>query len=259
MIRFFRKLRQKLLAEGKLGQYLTYAVGEILLVVIGILIALALNNWNSDRKERDLEIKLLEEIHEDLRASLYDLESGLEVIRESQDMTRALRDHIMNRESENELTTKYMLRLGADDQYFPRVSGYTALQSAGFQVLSNDSLRQDITFVYELINPRIVGLGREHRSVRFLEMAKPYQDKYLILSDSVYYRVHRDRQDSTRMHYHQIVHYDELLDDEQFKKELQYIIGSRGHKVFNYLWAIDDTKELMAAIENEIERLKAKR
>jgi hypothetical protein len=50
MIKIFRKIRQKLLSENKFGKYLIYAVGEIILVVIGILIALQVNNWNEERK-----------------------------------------------------------------------------------------------------------------------------------------------------------------------------------------------------------------
>ncbi len=52
MIKFFRKIRQNLLMENKTGQYLKYALGEIILVVIGILIALSINNWNEHRKEK---------------------------------------------------------------------------------------------------------------------------------------------------------------------------------------------------------------
>jgi len=54
MIKFFRKIRQNLLMENKTGKYLKYAIGEIILVVIGILIALSINNWNEDRKNRKL-------------------------------------------------------------------------------------------------------------------------------------------------------------------------------------------------------------
>jgi hypothetical protein len=50
MIKFFRKIRQNLLSEGKTGKYYKYAIGEIFLVVIGILIALQINNWNEKRK-----------------------------------------------------------------------------------------------------------------------------------------------------------------------------------------------------------------
>lgn len=71
MIKFFRKIRQNLLSEGKTGKYLKYAIGEILLVIIGILIALQINNWNDIRIERkELNIALhamIEELNENLQ------------------------------------------------------------------------------------------------------------------------------------------------------------------------------------------------
>ncbi len=51
MIKFFRKIRQRLLTENKFSKYLIYAIGEIILVVIGILIAVQINNWNTNRNE----------------------------------------------------------------------------------------------------------------------------------------------------------------------------------------------------------------
>ena len=56
MIKFFRKIRQNLLNQGKTSKYFKYAIGEIVLVVIGILIALQINNWNEERKD-NVEIK----------------------------------------------------------------------------------------------------------------------------------------------------------------------------------------------------------
>ncbi len=55
MIKFFRNIRQKSINENKTIKYLKYAIGEIILVVIGILIALQVNNWNEQRKENNLE------------------------------------------------------------------------------------------------------------------------------------------------------------------------------------------------------------
>jgi len=52
MIKFFRKIRYNLMSENKTGKYLKYAIGEIVLVVIGILIALSINNWNEERKTK---------------------------------------------------------------------------------------------------------------------------------------------------------------------------------------------------------------
>ena len=55
MIKFFRKIRQNLLSEGKTGKYVKYAIGEIFLVMIGILLALQVNNWNDNRKKNRAE------------------------------------------------------------------------------------------------------------------------------------------------------------------------------------------------------------
>lgn len=66
MIIFFRKIRQNLLSEGKLGKYIKYAIGEIILVVIGILIALQINNWNENRKQQSEIIDIYNQIALDL-------------------------------------------------------------------------------------------------------------------------------------------------------------------------------------------------
>jgi len=66
MIKFFRKIRQKLLTENKFSKYLLYAIGEILLVVIGILIALSINNWNESRKKENLKQRLYVELRESI-------------------------------------------------------------------------------------------------------------------------------------------------------------------------------------------------
>ncbi len=63
MIKFFRKIRQNLLSEGKTEKYLKYAIGEIVLVVFGILIALSINNWNENKKERKEEYQALKSLH----------------------------------------------------------------------------------------------------------------------------------------------------------------------------------------------------
>ena len=66
MIKFFRNIRQNLLNEGKITKYLKYAIGEIVLVVIGILIALQINNWNEGRKEKLLENNLKKNLYNEL-------------------------------------------------------------------------------------------------------------------------------------------------------------------------------------------------
>ena len=66
MIKFFRKIRQNLLMENKTSKYFKYAIGEIVLVVIGILIALQINIWNQEKNNEQKVIKTLQQVQKDL-------------------------------------------------------------------------------------------------------------------------------------------------------------------------------------------------
>ena len=67
MIKFFRKIRQNLLSKNKFTKYLIYAIGEIILVVIGILIALSINSWNQGRIDKKSESKYLKDIKKEIQ------------------------------------------------------------------------------------------------------------------------------------------------------------------------------------------------
>ena len=77
MITFLRGIRRRMLAEGRLSRYLVYALGEIVLVVVGILIALQINNWNDARKDRVRELSYLQNIREDVGANIKEMDAYL--------------------------------------------------------------------------------------------------------------------------------------------------------------------------------------
>ena len=79
MIKFFRKIRQNLLTENKFSKYMLYAIGEIILVVIGILIALQINNFNEQRKDREKEQVVLKQLKEDYETDLNQLKQKMEM------------------------------------------------------------------------------------------------------------------------------------------------------------------------------------
>ena len=79
MIKFFRKVRQKLLSENKFSKYLLYAIGEIILVVIGILIALQINIWNEQRKDRIEEANILRDIKGSISTDIQQLKLRIEL------------------------------------------------------------------------------------------------------------------------------------------------------------------------------------
>ena len=80
MIKFFRKIRYNLMSENKTGKYLKYAIGEIILVVIGILIALQINNWNEKRKLQIVQNTLLINFYENLAADSIILQNNKQIL-----------------------------------------------------------------------------------------------------------------------------------------------------------------------------------
>ena len=76
MIKFFRHIRKRLLTENKFSKYLLYAIGEIVLVVIGILIALSINNWNENQKKTLLENQYLIRLKEEAKWNIQQIEEN---------------------------------------------------------------------------------------------------------------------------------------------------------------------------------------
>lgn len=89
MLKFFRKIRQQLIGEGQVKKYLFYAIGEILLVVLGILIALQINNWNEQNKNRQAENKALTDLY-------YEFEKSFERFQDMDNRISDLRGNMVN-------------------------------------------------------------------------------------------------------------------------------------------------------------------
>jgi len=154
VIKFFRKIRQRLLSENKMSKYLIYALGEIILVVIGILIALSINNWNERNKRRSQEIQLLSlmktELEQNLktvdRANMYNLK-----IRESIEI---LLDHIEgNKPYHDSLNFHFALMTISFNDEIPSTS-FETLKAKGIDLISNEELRQNIVNYHHWNNKR---------------------------------------------------------------------------------------------------------
>ena len=148
MIKFFRHIRQHMLAQNKFSKYLLYAIGEILLVVIGILLALQINNWNEDQILQTDIHKSLAQILSDLQQDQIELEyfngveakhvSFLERIADSQGPVAGLErlleslDHYMDFSKNN--------------------NGYSGLKNSGkISYMDNAELKLSLTHYYEKI------------------------------------------------------------------------------------------------------------
>jgi hypothetical protein len=94
MISLFRKIRQKLLSQNRFTRYLAYAIGEIFLVVIGILIALQINTWNENRKYRNQEADFYSDVLSDLDKDLEKLDFLTEFHRNRIEILSTLLTHL---------------------------------------------------------------------------------------------------------------------------------------------------------------------
>lgn len=150
MINFFRKIRQRLLADNRLGKYALYAIGEILLVVIGILIALQINNWNEGRQSAKFERQLLVSFNNGLSEDLADIEGNIRI---HQRAITAIDSILYALESETPVAVDTLAGLFADlmtPTYFQHsTSAFETLKSKGITTITNEALRDQIIGVYD--------------------------------------------------------------------------------------------------------------
>jgi hypothetical protein len=148
MIKFFRNIRKKLLAEGNTSKYLKYAIGEIILVVIGILIALQINNWNEGRKLLDKRDNLISSLIEDFEYNTKENKNIL-LLYEKQLNTMDNYFHLISKT--NQTVSVDSLRNMARsfftfDTFFPNMTAYNEAESSGnLSLLDNKLLLQEFT------------------------------------------------------------------------------------------------------------------
>ena len=157
MLSLFRKVRNSLVSSNSFGKYLAYAVGETILVVIGILIALSINNWNENRKDRIQEGKVLLEILTTLQKNNGVVNERLYYIDKYQQSSDIIIDFIHDEISYSDTLNDHFLNarfsgIGNLSALFSQ-AGYTALKSSGFDIIRSDSLKSGIIEMFESTIP----------------------------------------------------------------------------------------------------------
>lgn len=155
MIRFFRQLRQRLLSENHLVRYLLYASGEIFLVVIGILLALQINNWNEWRKDREREQKILKSLEENLQRNIIILSDGIKVVRDLNNSSKIVFDFFDEKiVYQDSLYTHFRLgRRNGVMQGLLSSEGYENYKNAGFDIILSDTIKSSVLYLFEVEYP----------------------------------------------------------------------------------------------------------
>ena len=173
MIRFFRKIRQDLLTNNKFSKYLLYAVGEILLVVIGILIALQIDNLNEYRKDREEERELLLQLRSEYQSNLEQLNQKIGLREKMITATKKLLDYVDHPEKRNTDSTLFYLGYTILTPTFDPIVN-DIISSGRIQLLQNPKLKEDLSRwtsdVVQVTEEEIVWLNYRSNSYRpFLE------------------------------------------------------------------------------------------
>ena len=149
MLRLFRTIRKSLTGSGSARRYMLYAIGEIFLVVFGILIALQINNWNESRKNRNTEIKTLLEIKEDVLATLSDIELDSALHKISLDASREIMEFVSSDQEWHDSLAMLFELAYYDFRISSIETSYRSLEAKGVDLISNPELRNMISLFYD--------------------------------------------------------------------------------------------------------------
>jgi len=185
MIKFFRNIRKNLLNEGKTSKYFKYAIGEIVLVVIGILIALQINNWNEQRKKAQVEIYTLVDVKSDIQENVKNLEVGIVILKEVYNKNLKIIDYYQQKipynESMDTLFNNFYTNWDPDFTY----AAFENLKNQGVSLISNEMLRKSLITLHE-VEMNILDVSELNRQDMIYEnMILPIQKKYFYRSISV--------------------------------------------------------------------------
>ncbi|PKA81977.1 hypothetical protein ATE92_0100 [Ulvibacter sp. MAR_2010_11] len=168
MIKFFRKIRQNLLTENKFSKYLLYAIGEIILVVIGILIALAINDWNNEKRIQSEETATLQKLIQDLKSDNKRYLENIEIYKKQDVYLTNAKIIIFKKSlSDNEIK-EVMNYYGAYIRDInPRKTTYEEMLNSGrIYALSNEKLVDDIIEYYQFLDKSIYQNQESRREFR---------------------------------------------------------------------------------------------
>lgn len=147
MIRFFRRIRKNLLEENRLRKYIVYAIGEIILVMIGILLALQVNNWNEEKKGKAELNQYLGSLKENIQQDIKTLDSLTERREVALAACKKERLNFLNK-TYSFSDTRQALKAYLDFYFVPNTSAYDALKNSSYLGKINGTDLNDLTTDY---------------------------------------------------------------------------------------------------------------
>ena len=238
MLRLFRKFRIALFSPTRSYKYALYAIGEIALVVIGILIALQINNWNEWRKDRQKELVVLNDLKKNIERNCELFEEGIdriEILNASSELILQLFTEEMP--YHDSLSTHFFLGLLRGQMYgLASYDGYESLKNAGFDILESDDLKDHVLYLFEVVYRRT-------------DAWRAYANDYISSDNSVWNK-------------HFIHHGDKLepIDHKAFIKSTEIYSLAQNVKVIRLAYgrwleeSLTESKKVLRLIDEAIDR-----
>jgi hypothetical protein len=245
MIKFFRKIRQRMIKENRVSQYLLYAIGETVLVVIGILIALQINNWNSDRIDTNKMRLVLQSIRADIQKDTTNIERGYFHARPENALINKIKDKVA-REGTNLDTLIHIAKHEFSYYWVGHLKytddSYESIKSSGIIEKLPDELKSKLIDYYtdQLYWESIVNQTNEQYRTRFDEFTLSYSP------------VIGGRDEHREYHYLEDVSWQDV-DPKHFNPRFKTLIDSKDIVWAWYLRELDDMKERSIDLLKDIE------
>jgi Family of unknown function (DUF6090) len=213
MIKFFRKIRKNMIKENRVSKYLLYAIGEIVLVVIGILIALQINTWNQHRQLKIEETKILKSLFAEFTENLqkFNVNYKAQLTRDS--ITKRLLDPNITGEPFETLDS-IIYKVGWNYKFNPSTGIYTSIINSGkIEIISNDSLKNKLSnFNNFLIDYEAEEIGANYYGTNFLT---PYTRTQL------FYRF-PFKSRTKEQYIHDSLEYPKVIKSDRYRNELLF-------------------------------------
>ncbi len=242
MIRFLIKIRQKLLTENKLSKYLIYAIGEIVLIVIGIMIALSINNANDVKNQRRKEHALLNEMHQNLKIDLKDLNYNIKESVKRIQANEIILKELQERMPMHDSLKPYYANIIGNFQLSNNTAAWENLKSVGMDLISNDSLRNAISNLYTV---KYRYLENVTKGVDDGHQWNTFYPQFLDLINVEQFWIAAEP-----------VNHEALLENRKFKETLKMNLFIRNYMLNQYKTIHKDVKFLLDQIERHIFTLK---
>ena len=229
MIKFFRKIRYELMEKNKTGKYFKYAIGEIILVVIGILIALSINNWNENRIKDNKETAILANIHKEFIANKIQLKTIIKAHKKEHSSLAKIINHFPITSKPEPIVldslSRYIWGSYSGYTFDPSQTSINALIStSSFDIISNSDLRNLL--------------------ISWNDLVKDYQDEELANRDFIknHYEIYISKHFAWEINFN-----DERNDLKALQSlEFEYLVNNK-YDLIN--WVLEGSGELQKTEE----------